>query len=152
MYTHFRTALLIYTIGVVTPTHAQLLASTVDSDQQSARDSEKLTILQAELSEQKQLAANLQQTRAVQLAGANKTELDKTESRLEEVISNIAQLQQEIDVAQGRAKAAKTIVVKPVNFTKPDEVKTAKSGESQAVPAAGPWCDLYNRQSAVTPR
>jgi len=147
MYTHFRTALLLLTIGVATPTHAQTPSTTVDSAQQIARDAEKLNILQAELTEQKQLAANLQQTRAVQLAGDNKTELDKTESRLEEVIGNIAQLQQEIDVAQG--KAVKTVVVKPVNLAKPDEVKTAQRGQPQTAPAAGPWWDLYNRQRSV---
>lgn len=144
MYTHLRTALLLLTIGVATPTQAQTPSTTVDSAQQIARDAEKLNILQAELTEQKQLAANLQQTRAVQLAGDNKTELDKTESRLEEVIGNIAQLQQEIDVAQG--KAVKTVVVKPVNLAKPDEVKTA---QPQTAPAAGPWWDLYNRQRSV---
>lgn len=144
MYTQFRIAAILLTAGLVPPTHAQTPATTVDSAQQTARDFEKLTILQSELAEQKQIAANLQQTRAIQLATGNKTELDETESRLEEVSGNIAQLQQEIDLAQGKAKAVKTVVVKPVTTAQPDE---AKSGQPQAAITAGPWWDLYNRQN-----
>jgi hypothetical protein len=144
MYTQFRIAVILLTSGLVPPIYAQTSATTVDSAQQTARDFEKLTILQAELTEQKQIAADLQQSRAVHLANDNKTELDKTESRLEEVVGNIAQLQQEIDVAQGKAKAVKTVVVKPVATAKPDE---AKSGQPQAAISAGPWWDLYNRQN-----
>lgn len=149
MHNHFRAVILIITIGLAAPTYAQAPATTVDSAQQTARDAEKLTILQAELTEQKQIAANLQQTRAVQLAANNKTELDKTESRLEEVNGNITQLQQEIDVAQGKAKAVKTVVVKPVDTAKPDTVKTAQNDQPQTAQPAGPWWDLYNRKSAV---
>ncbi|MCQ8118481.1 hypothetical protein [Methylomonas rosea] len=149
MYTHFRAATIVLTIAVATPTQAQTPATTVDSSQQSARDSEKLTILQAELTEQKQIAANLQQTRAVQLAANNKTELDKTETRLEEVGGNIAQLQQEIDVAQGKTRAVKTVVVKPVEQGRQPAGKPAQTNPAQAATATGPWWDLYNRQNAA---
>lgn len=149
MYTHFRIATLLLTMGLAVQTHAQTPATNVDSAQQIARDFEKLTILQAELAEQKQIIASLQQTRAVQFAAGNKTELDETESRLEEVSGNIAQIQQEIALAQGKAKAVKTVVVKPVVTAKPDE---AKSGQPQAAITTGPWWDLYNRQSAVAQR
>lgn len=149
MHTHFRVAIMLLTMSVATPTIAQTPATNVDSAQQTARDTEKLTILQAELTEQKQIAANLQQNRAVQLASGDKTELDRTEFRLEEVSNNIAQLQQEIDLVQGKTKAFKTVIVKPVYPPKPDDMKTAKNGQPEPISTAGPWWDLYNRHSAA---
>lgn len=146
MHIYVRYAAIILTIAVATPTQAQTPATMVDSAQQTARDADKLAILQAELAEQKQIAANLQQTRAVQLSTDDKTELNKTESRLEEVNGNIAQLQQEIDVAQGKAKTVKTVVVKPVEPGNPNTAKPAQSGQPQAATSTGPWWDLYNRQ------
>lgn len=148
MHNHFFTASLLLTIGLVAPIQAQTTPPTyVDSAQQTTRDAEKLTILQAELTEQKQVAANLQQTRAVQLASNNKTELDKTEARLEEVNGNIAQLQQEIDVAQGKAKAVNTVVVKAVDTATKGDVK---GDQTQIASPAGQWWDLYNRKTPVT--
>ncbi|MDT4292372.1 hypothetical protein RO575_22630 [Methylomonas sp. MO1] len=146
MHIHIRAAFMLLTLSVVTPTLARPPLAIIDSAQQTARDAEKLTILQAELTEQKQIATSLQQNRALHLASGDKSELDKTEARLEEVNSNISQLQQEIDLAQGKTKDIKTVVVKPIAAPKQEDVKTAQNGQPQPVTAAGPWWDLYNRQ------
>ncbi|OAI00921.1 hypothetical protein A1353_19125 [Methylomonas methanica] len=147
MNIYVQAAALILTTAVAVPTQAQTPATTVGSAQQAARDADKLAILQAELTEQKQIVANLQQTRAVQLAANEKAELNKTESRLEEVNSNIAQLQQEIDVVQGKAMAIKTVIVKPVDAGSPNTTKPVSSGHPQASTSTGPWWDLYNRRN-----
>lgn len=133
-----KTIILIMTIGVVAPTFAEAPTPQVSVAQQQSRDAEKIKILQTELTEQKQLAADLQKNRAVQMAADDKEALAKTENRLEELAANIKQLEQEVALADGTAK--KTVVVKPVIVPAKKAVTTAQKAE-----AGGPWWDLYNR-------
>lgn len=130
--------LLVITLGVVTPTIAQTPATQVNIAEQLSRDAEKIKILQAELTEQKQLAADLQKNRAVQMVDDDKQALAKTESRLEELNANIKQLEQEIALAEGRPN--KTVVVKPVTMPANNSVATVQKTDTN-----GPWWDLYNR-------
>lgn len=126
------------TLGVVTPTFAQTPVTQVNIAEQLSRDAEKIKILQAELTEQKQLAADLQKNRAVQMVDDDKQALAKTESRLEELNANIKQLEQEIALAEGRPN--KTVVVKPVTMPANNSVATVQKTDTN-----GPWWDLYNR-------
>src|SRR5664280_2237879 len=92
--------IIILTLFATTPASADTPpARIVASEQQASRDNEKLNILQSEINEQQQLAAQLQQQKAIDLASDNKEELAKTEARLEEVTGNITQIQQEIHLA-----------------------------------------------------
>jgi hypothetical protein len=130
--------LLVMTLGVVPPSFAQTPATQVNIAEQQSRDAEKIKILQAELTEQKQLTADLQKKRAVQMADDNKQALVNTENRIEELNANIKQLEQEIALAEGRAN--KTVVVKPVTVPANSSVATAQKTDTN-----GPWWDLYNR-------
>lgn len=131
--------LLVITFGVVEPTFAQKPTLQVNVAEQQSRDAEKIKILQAELTEQKQLAADLQKKRAVQMADDDKQALVNTENRLEELNANIKQLEQEIALAESRAN--KTVVVKPVTVPANNSVATAQKTDTN-----GPWWDLYNKQ------
>jgi len=117
----------------------------ISNVQQANRDNEKLTILQNEYTEQRQLAADLQQQRAVALQGGNNETLAKTEERLEEVNANIAQIQQEIDLAKGQPVALTpvSVRVKPVQVTE-GNIHTANETENQNA-QSGQWWDLYNK-------
>lgn len=128
----------VMTMGVVTPTLAQTPPAQVNVAEQQNRDAEKIKILNAELTEQKQLLADLQKTRAVQLAANDTDALAKTENRLEELNANIKQLQQEIALADGSTN--KTDVVTPVT---PPVANAATT--QQKTSTTGPWWDLYNK-------
>ena len=129
----------VMTIGVVTPTLAQTPPAQVNVAEQQNRDVEKIKILNAELTEQKQLLADAQKTRAVQMSANETDALAKTEHRLEELNANIKQLQQEIALADGSAN--KTVVVAPV--TTP--VANAATTPQKTATTTGPWWDLYNK-------
>lgn len=130
--------LIVITLGVVTPTIAQTPATQVNIAEQQSRDAEKIKILQAELTKQKKLTADLQKKRAVQMADDDKQALVNTENRLEELNANIKQLEQEIALAEGRTN--KIVVVKPVTVPVNNSVATAQKAATN-----GPWWDLYNR-------
>ena len=108
---------------------------TVSSEQQTNRDTEKLNILQSEINEQQQLAAQLQQQKAIDLANDNKEELAKTEARLEEVTGNITQIQQEIKLTQGQPVS--------VRLNTPHVAEPTKN--EPPLVKAGQWWDLYNK-------
>lgn len=120
--------------------------SIVSSEQQANRDKEKLNILHNESNEQRQLAAQLQQQRALDLQNGNQEALAKTEARLEEVTGNIAQLQQEIDLAQGKPGALKPVTVRLTPRQGADQTGTALRDAEQANNQAGQWWDLYNKR------
>jgi chromosome segregation ATPase len=119
---------------LATPASADLPAKTVDSEQQASRDNEKLNILLSEINEQRQLATQLQQQKAIDLQNDNKEELAKTEARLEEVTGNITQIQQEINLAQGQLNAIKPVTVR---LNSPQRTEQTKTGQ---------WWDLYNKK------
>ncbi|MFZ2171035.1 MAG: hypothetical protein WAW61_15530 [Methylococcaceae bacterium] len=134
--------LIIITLALLatTPASADPPTRTVGSEQQASRDNEKLSILQNEINEQQQLAAQLQQQRAIDLTNDNKEELAKTEARLEEVTGNITQIQQEIKLAQGQP-------VK-VRLNAPQGAEPTKTTPKEAEPPTaqtGQWWDLYNK-------
>jgi hypothetical protein len=135
------------TLALLVPLHviADPPATAISNVQQANRDNEKLTILQNEYTEQRQLAADLQQQRAVALQGGNNEALAKTEERLEEVNANIAQIQQEINLAKGQPVALTpvSVRVKPVQETE-GNIHTAKEAENQNA-QSGQWWDLYNK-------
>ncbi len=112
----------------------------VGSEQQASRDNEKLNILQSEINEQQQLAAQLQQQKAIDLVNDNKEELAKTEARLEEVTGNITQIQQEIKIAQSQSV---TVRLNTPHGAEP--TKTAKNEIEQPNAKTGQWWDLYNK-------
>lgn len=139
MHNHSRAATILLTIALAAPTFAQTPAAQVNVAEQQSRDAEKIKILQAELTEQKQLLADSQKNRAVQMAANDTDALAKTENRLEELNANIKQLQQEIALADGSAN--KTVVVTPV--TPP--IANAAATTPQKSSTTGPWWDLYNK-------
>jgi polyphosphate kinase 2 (PPK2 family) len=120
--------------------------SIVSSEQQANRDKEKLNILHNESNEQRQLAAQLQQKRALDLQNGNQEALAKTEARLEEVTGNIAQLQQEIDLAQGKPGAIKPVTVRLTPQRGAEPTGTAPRDAEQANNQARQWWDLYNKR------
>ena len=126
---------------LATPASADLPAKTVSSEQQASRDNEKLNILQSEINEQRQLATQLQQQKAIDLQNDNKEELAKTEARLEEVTGNITQIQQEINLAQGQPTA-----IKPVTVRLNSPQGTAQKETEQPNAQTGQWWDLYNKK------
>jgi len=136
--------LIIITLALLATTQASADTPpirTVSSEQQINRDNEKLNILQSEINEQQQLAAQLQQQRAIDLQNDNKEELAKTEARLEEVTGNIAQIQQEIKLAQHQP-------VK-VRLNAPKGAEPTKTAQKEAEPLTaqtGQWWDLYNKK------
>lgn len=113
----------------------------VGSEQQASRDNEKLNILQSEINEQQQLAAQLQQQRAIDLTNDNKEELAKTEARLEEVTGNITQIQQEIKLAQGQPVTVRLNSKQGAELT-----KTAQKEAEPPNAQTGQWWDLYNKK------
>ena len=120
-------------------------ARAISSGQQANRDNERLTILQNEYTEQRQLAADLQQQRAVALQGGNNETLAKTEERLEEVNANITQIEQEIKLAKGQPVALTpvSVRVKPLQVTE-GNIHAEKETENQHA-QSGQWWDLYNK-------
>lgn len=138
MHNHSRTAIILLTIALAAPTFAQTPAAQVNVAEQQSRDAEKIKILQAELTEQKQLLVDSQKTRAVQMAANDTDALAKTENRLEELNANIKQLEQEIALADGSAN--KTVVVTPVTTPVANAATTP-----QKTATTGPWWDLYNK-------
>ena len=141
-----RIILLFIAIFAAQPASADPPTRIVDSGQQAVRDHEKLNILQNELNEQRELAAQLLQKRAIDLSNDNQDELAKTESRLEEVNGNITQIQQEIKLAQGQTGTIKpaTIKLQPLKLTEP--TKTAQREDEQPNSPTGQWWDLYNKR------
>lgn len=139
-----KTAFLTLALFVPFPAIADPPTRAISNTQQANRDNERLTILQTEYTEQRQLASELQQQRAVALQGGNKEELTKTEERLEEVNGNIAQIQQEINLAKGQPTSITpvSVRVKPVPETEANP--TVKEIENQNA-QAGQWWDLYNK-------
>jgi len=138
-------AVLLLTFSVVNYTVADTPPKTViPSETQAARDLEKLTLLQGELTEQKQKSTQLQKARAIHLANNDQDSLAQTEARLTEVLNNITQLQQEIDLAQGKTKA---VAVKAVAATGYLQTPPSQPAISARIEQAGPWWDLYNRRS-----
>jgi hypothetical protein len=133
--------IIILTLFATTPASADTPpAKIVASEQQASRDNEKLNILQSEINEQQQLAAQLQQQKAIDLQNDNKEELAKTEARLEEVTGNITQIQQEIKLAQGQPVTVR------LNLPKEGEpTKTAQKEAEQPNAKTGQWWDLYNK-------
>jgi hypothetical protein len=121
-------------------------ASIVSSEQQANRDKEKLSILLNESNEQRQLAAQLQQQRAIDLQNGNREELAQTEARLEEVTGNITQLQQEINLAQGKPGAINPVTVRLTPRQGAEQTGTAPRAAEQANNQAGQWWDLYNKR------
>jgi tRNA nucleotidyltransferase/poly(A) polymerase len=136
-----RPLIIILTLLATTPASADTPPTrTVGSEQQASRDNEKLNILQSEINEQQQLAAQLQQQKAIDLANDNKEELAKTEARLEEVTGNITQIQQEIKIAQSQSV---TVRLNTPHGAEP--TKTAKNEIEQPNAKTGQWWDLYNK-------
>jgi hypothetical protein len=119
---------------------------TVSSEQQAKRDNEKLNILQNEINEQRQIAAQLQQQRAIDLTNGNKEVLAKTEARLEEVTGNITQIQQEIKLAQGQPGAIKPVTVRLTPLQGTEQTKTAQTEIEKSTAQTGQWWDLYNKR------
>jgi hypothetical protein len=118
----------------------------VSGEQQANRDNEKLNILQNEINEQQQLAAQLQQQRAIDLTNGNKEELAKTEARLEEVTGNITQIQQEINLTQGNQGVIKPVIVRLTPLRGTEETKTVQKEAEQPNAQTGQWWDLYNKK------
>lgn len=112
----------------------------VATEQQANRDNEKLNILKGEFNEQQQLAAQLQQQRAIDLQNDNKEELAKTEDRLEEVTGNITQIQQEIKLAQGQP-----VTVRLNSKQRAEQTKTTPKEADPPTAQTGQWWDLYNK-------
>jgi hypothetical protein len=132
---------IILALFATTPVSADPPTKKVESEQQATRDNEKRNILQSEFNEQRQLAAQLQQQKAIDLQNDNKEELAKTEARLEEVTGNINQIQQEINLA-GNSPVT-------VRLNQPQEnepTKIAQKEVEQPSNATGPWWDLYNKK------
>lgn len=115
----------------------------VDRTQQAGRDAEKLTILQNEINTQRDLASKLQQKRAIALSTDNKADLADIESRIEEVVGNIGQIQQEIDLAKGQGGAIKTATVQLSPIQQTPQTQTAQPNNP-----TGQWWDLYNKKGA----
>jgi hypothetical protein len=132
---------------LVTPSSADPPAKTVGSEQQASRDNEKLNILLSEINEQRQLATQLQQQKAIDLQNDDKEELTKTEARLEEVTSNITQIQQEINLAQGQPIAIKPVTTVRLNSPQgTEQTKAAQNETEQPNAQTGQWWDLYNKK------
>jgi hypothetical protein len=119
---------------------------TVAREQQAIRDHEKLNILQTELNDQHQLAAQLQRQRALNLQSGNTEELAKTEARLEEVTGNLTQLQQEINLAQSQPEANKPVSVRLTVLPKTEEKTDTPKESAKPNNQSGPWWDLYNKR------
>lgn len=122
----------------------------VDSGQQASRDQEKLQILLNELDEQRGLAAQLNQNKALALKNDNKVELAETETRLVEVNDNITQLQQEINLAQGQPAISPPVTIQPSalrrNLSSNNETIIASQTESgKSAEKTGQWWDFYRR-------
>jgi polyphosphate kinase 2 (PPK2 family) len=135
----------ILALAGISVSNADLPTRIVSSEQQANRDREKLSILHNESNEQRQLAAQLQQQRALDLQNGNQEALAKTEARLEEVTGNITQLQQEIDLAQGNPGAIKPVTVRLT----PQGAEPTGADPKAAVQAnnqTGQWWDLYNKR------
>jgi hypothetical protein len=125
-----RPLIIILTLLATTPGRADTPPTrTVGSEQQASRDNEKLNILQSEINEQQQLAAQLQQQKAIDLANDNKEEL-----------GNITQIQQEIKIAQSQSV---TVRLNTPHGAEP--TKTAKNEIEQPNAKTGQWWDLYNK-------
>ena len=138
--------LILLTLIALIPATAKPPTTTVDSAQQATRDHEKLNILRNESNEQRQIAAQLQQQRAIDLANGNPEELAKTEDRLEEVSGNITQIQQEINLAQGQPAAIKPVTVR-LNPQQGAEATTRAQKEADPPKSpSGQWWDLYNNK------
>jgi hypothetical protein len=133
--------IIILALLATTPANADQPIRMVSSEQQTNRDNEKLVILHNEFNEQQQLATQLQQQRAIDLQNANTEELAKTEVRLEEVTSNIAQIQQEIKLAQGQP-----VTVRLNAPQRAEQTKTPKDEAEQPNSQTGQWWDLYNKK------
>jgi hypothetical protein len=133
--------LILLTLIALTPATAKPPTTTVDSAQQATRDHEKLNILRNESNEQRQIAAQLQQQRAIDLTNDNKEELAKTEARLEEVTGNITQIQQEIKLAQGQP-----VTVRLNSKQGAEPTKTAQKEAEPPNAQTGQWWDLYNKK------
>jgi len=119
---------------------------TVSSEQQANRDNEKLNILHNEINEQRQIATQLQQQKAIDLTNGNKEELAKTEARLEEVTGNITQIQQEINLAQGSPVAIKPVTVRLNPLRGAEETRTAQREAEKPNNQTRQWWDLYNKR------
>ena len=129
----------------IKPVYADTPPSQVASDIQASRDSEKLTILKNELTEQVQLVTELQQKRALDLQSGTADELKQTENRLAEVNENINQLKQEIQIADGQKGTTQAVAVKLVPQTqKPERTKNRQETE-QSTNQQWPWWDLYHQ-------
>jgi len=137
--------LILLTLIALTPATAKPPITTVDSEQQAIRDHEKLNILRNESNEQRQIAAQLQQQRAIDLANGNPEELAKTEDRLEEVSGNITQIQQEINLAQGQPAAIKPVTVRLNPLQGAETTRTAPNKAEPPKNPSGQWWDLYNK-------
>lgn len=137
-------AAIILALFAVIQANADPPTRVVSTGQQANRDNEKLTILQNEYHEQRQLAAQLQQQRAVDLQGSNTEALAKTEARLEEVNGNMTQLQQEINLAQGQPAVIKPVAVRLTPARATEETKTTQRETETTPDPTGQWWDLYN--------
>ena len=138
--------LILLTLIALTPATAKPPTTTVDIEQQATRDHEKLNILRNESNEQRQIAAQLQQQRAIDLANGNQEDLAKTEARLEEVSGNIIQIQQEINLAQGQPAAIKPVTVRLNPLQGAETTRTAQNEAELPKSPSGQWWDLYNNK------
>lgn len=142
----FITISILAILGISVSSADQPTTRTVSSEQQASRDNQKLNILQNEINEQQQIAAQLQQQRAIDLTNSNKEELAKTEARLEEVTGNITQIQQEIKLAQGNPGAIKPVTVKLNPLPGAEKTRIAQSEAEKPNNKTGQWWDLYNKR------
>ncbi|CAG7856627.1 hypothetical protein MCAMS1_01186 [biofilm metagenome] len=123
-------------------------AKVVDAVQQAARDGEKLQILIKELNEQRNQAADLNQQKALVLLSDKKDEAVKIEARLEEANGNIEQLEQEINLAQGRPAITQPASAKVKRQNGTATVSAEKTEiTAAAIETRHEWWDLYHRKA-----
>lgn len=128
----------------------------VDSGQQASRDQEKLQILLNELNEQRGLAAQLNQKKALALKNENKAELAETETRLVEVNDNLAQLQQEINLAQGQSATIQSVTLQPAALRRninviPETIISTQTEPEKTTDKTSQWWDFYRRGKTNQP-
>lgn len=141
-----RMPFILLTLLTINPAFADTPPIRVASEIQASRDNEKLDILQTELNGQLQLAAKLQQQRAVNLQSGKNEELTQTETRLNEVNENIKQIQQEIKLASGQPETAKAVSVRLTPLQKDAEKTKIRKENDQASNQQEPWWDLYHQR------
>lgn len=122
----------------------------VDSGQQASRDQEKLQILLNELDEQRGLAAQLNQNKAIALKNDNKAELAEIETRLVEVNDNVTQLQQEINLAQGQPAIIQSVNLQKAAMRRnlhvtPETIISTQTEPEKTAEKRGQWWDFYRR-------